>query len=66
MGEKALKREELLKECLSILQYKDVETQTQGAWCLACHCMVCNNKDWSGFCFDFKNFPVLLDFANPE
>lgn len=65
-GEKAFKRAELLKECLGTLQYKDVETQTQGEWCLACHDRVCNNNDWSGFCFDFKKSAVLLDFANPK
>lgn len=44
MGVKAFKRAELLKECLGTLQYKGVETQTQGEWCLACHDMVCSNK----------------------
>lgn len=45
MREKAFKKAELLKECLGTLQYKDVETQTQGEWCLACRDMVCNDKD---------------------
>lgn len=53
MGEKAFKRAELFKDCLGTLRYKDVKTQTQGEWCLSCHDMVCYNKDWSGFCFDF-------------